>query len=416
MGSIAQDIRYALRSLKKTPGITALVVLSLALAIAGNTTVFSLINGILYRPMPYQEPEQIALVGTYQDPVLAGQINGASVANLLDWRERQRVFDGMAGYLSRMVNIGPAESAQPASAAEVTPGFLSLLGVAPKLGRGFLADEGHPGAGRVAVLDYSFWQERFGGDPQVLGRTITVDGETRTIVGVLPERFEFLDPQVKLWLPLAIDPSTARKERRGVVVVARLRDGVGTAEADAALKAISEGLASEYPEDYRGRVTEVLNLRESVPSPQDRLLLALIQGALVFVLLIACANIANLLLARTQGRITELAVRSSLGAGRWRIARQLAIESLVASVLGGLLGLGGGVLATGAVADAFAARLPRFWLPTVDLRVVLFTAGVTVLAGLAVGLLPALQTMRLNVQSALKEGGGASASAAGAAW
>ena len=266
----------------------------------------------------------------------------------------------MAAYEPEVVNVGPPESAEPLTAAAVTPDFFPLLGAAPGLGRGFLADEGRPGAGQVVVLDHGYWQSHFGGDPDVLGRTMTIDGEARTIVGVLPERFEFLDPQVDLWEPLAIDPATARDEQRGVLVVARLAPGVSTAEADAAMKTLSEGLEDEYPDDYRGSVTEVLNLRHSLPSSQDRILLGLIQGALVFVLLIACANVANLFLARTQGRITELAVRSSLGAGRWRIARQLAVEALVASSLGGLLGLGGGVLATGVLADAFAARLPRF--------------------------------------------------------
>jgi len=405
MGSIAQDIRYALRSLKRTPGVTALVVLSLALAIAGNTAVFSLLNGLLFRPMPYEEPERLALVGTYQDQALAGQINGASMANLLDWRERQTVFSRMAAYEPKVVNVGPPESAEPLTAAAVTPDFFPVLGAAPGLGRGFLADEGRPGAGQVVVLDDGYWRTRFGGDRGVLGRTLTVDGEARTIVGVLPESFQFLDPQIDLWEPLAIDPAAARDDQRGVLVVGRLAPGVSTGEADAAMKTLSEALEDEYPDTYRSSVTEVLNLRHSLPSSQDRILLGLIQGALVFVLLIACANVANLFLARTQGRITELAVRSSLGAGRWRIARQLAVEALVASILGGLLGLGGGVLATGILADAFASRLPRFSLPTVDLRVVLFTVGVTVLAGLLVGLLPALQTARLDVQSALKEGG-----------
>ena len=405
MGSIAQDVRYAFRSLKRTPGVTVLVVLSLALAIAGNTTVFSLLDGMLFRPMPYAEPERLVVVGTYQDPKLAGQINGASMANLVDWRERQKVFTRMAAYQPAVVNVGPPESAEPLTAAAVTPDFFLVLGATPGLGRGFLDDEGRPGAEQVVVLDHGYWQTRFGGDPDAVGRTMTIDGESRTIVGVLPEDFQFLDPQVDLWEPLAIDPATARDEQRGVLVVARLEPGVGTAEADAAMKTLSGALEKEYPDDYRGSVTEVLNVRHNLPSSQDRILLGLIQGALVFVLLIACANVANLFLARTQGRITELAVRSSLGAGRWRIARQLAVEALVSSSLGGLLGLGGGVLAIGVLSDAFASRLPRFALPTVDLQVVLFTAGMTVLAGLLVGLLPALQTARLDVQSALKEGG-----------
>ncbi|MGD2115794.1 MAG: ADOP family duplicated permease, partial [Acidobacteriota bacterium] len=252
---------------------------------------------------------------------------------------------------------------------------------------------------------HSFWQTRFGGDPDVLGRSVVMDGETYTVVGVLPERFEFLDAQVELWRPLAIDRAEASRDRRNLLVVARLAPGVTTDEADAAMATMGERLAGEYPEANRGYTVQVLNLRENMPSSQDRQLLAMIQGALVFVLLIACANVANLLLARTQGRITELAVRSSLGAGRWRIARQLGVEALVASVVGGVLGLGGGALVTHAIADVMAARIPRFWLPTIDGRVLLFTAGVTVFAGLLVGFLPALQTVRLNVQDALKEGG-----------
>jgi putative ABC transport system permease protein len=315
------------------------------------------------------------------------------------------VFEGLAACDTRTVHVGPPESAEPVTAAAVTPDFFSLLGVEPVLGRGFLSEEGRPGAGPVVVLDHGYWQRHFGGARDVLGETLTIDGETRTIVGVMPERFEFLDPQIELWQPLAIDPAAAREAPQGVLVVGRLAPGVSTAEADAAMKTIGEGLESDDPEAYRGLTTQVLNLRYNVPSTQDRTLLGLIQGALVFVLLIACANVANLLLARTQGRVTELAVRSSLGAGRWRIARQLTIEALVAAGLGGLLGLGGGVLATGAVANAFAARLPSFWLPTVDLHVVLFTAGITVAAGVLVGLLPAFQAARLNVQTALKEGG-----------
>jgi len=409
MDSLWQDIRYGLRALKKAPAVTLLVVGSLALAIAGNTAVFSLINGILYRPVPWQEPERLVMIGEYQDANLAGQINGASSANFLDWRERAKGFEGIAGYNPDLVNLGPAESAEPVTAAAVTPNLLPVLGVEPVVGRGFLEEEGQPGADRVVVLSYGFWQRRLGGQPDVLGREVVLDGETNTVVGVLPERFEFLDPSVEIWRPLAFDTGPegvrSRRSRRNLLVVARLAPGVSTEEANASMASLGERLAAEYPDANRGYQTEVLNLRENVPSSQDRQLLGLIQGALVFVLLIACANVANLLLARTQSRVTEMAVRSSLGAGRGRLARQLAVEALVAAGLGGVLGLGGGALVTRAMADAFAARIPRFWLPTIDLRVVLFTAGATVFAGLLVGLLPAIQIARLKVQTALKEGG-----------
>lgn len=405
MDALWQDIRYAIRALRKAPGVSTLVVLSLALAIAGNTAVFSLINGLLYRPMPYEEPERLAIVSEYQDPSLAGQIGGSAPANFLDWRERQDVFQGMAGYEPTVVNLGPEESAEPLTVARVTPNLFDILGVEPTLGRAFLREEGEPGAGRVVLLHHSFWQNRFGGDRGVLGESLILDGEAHTVVGVLPEGFEFFDPDVKLWQPLAVDRAEASRDRRTLLVLARLAPGVTTEEAGAAMATLGENLAEEYPEANRGYQTQVLNLRENVPSSQDRQLLALLQGALVAVLLIACANVANLLLARTQGRVTELAVRSSLGAGRWRIARQLAVEALVAAGLGGLLGLGGGALVTGVIADAMAARLPRYWLPTIDVRVLAFTAGATVVAGLLVGLLPALQTVRLKVQSALKEGG-----------
>ncbi len=410
MESLVQDVKYALRSLRKAPTVTALVVGSLALAIAGNTAVFSLVNGLLFRPLPYDHPERLALVGEYQDPKLAGQVSGTSAANFLDWRERQTSFSAMAAYSSAPVKLGAGsgsgDRSEPVTAAQVTPEFFPLLGVQPRLGRAFLAEEGKPGAAaKVVLLTYGFWQSRFAGDPGVLGKTLVLNGEAQTVVGVLPERFEFLDPDVKLYRPLALDPATAKRDRRDLLAMGRLAPGVTTAEAATALRSLGERLATEYPEANRGYTVQVLNLRTELPSHQDRQILGLLQGALIFVLLIACANIANLLLARTQGRVTELAVRSSLGAGRWRIARQLATESLVSAAVGGVLGMGLGYLATRSIANAFASRLPKVYLPAVDGRVLGFTVGVTVVAGLIVGLLPTIQVSRMKVQTALKEGG-----------
>jgi putative ABC transport system permease protein len=413
MDALRQDLRYAFRALRRAPAITALVVGSLGLAIAGNTTVFSILNGLMLRPMPYHEPDRIAWVGEYQDPALAGQVNGASAGNFLDWRERQESFSALAAvsidFATLSTSAGAAaagERGEPVVTASATPELFGILGVEPQQGRGFLAEEGAPGAAsRSVVLDHRAWVTRFASDPSVLGRSVVVNGKAHTIVGVLPESFQFLDPRIELWRPLALDPTAVPRDRRELLVVARLAPGVTTAQAGAAMAALGQRLAAEHPETNRGYVVETLNMQEQSLSAQDRQLLGLLQGALVFVLLIACANVANLFLVRTQGRVTELAVRSSLGAGRARIARQLTTEAVVAAAGGGLLGLGLGWLATRAVADAMSARLPSFWLPTIDGRVVLFTAGISVVAGLLVGSLPAFQAGRMKLQETLKEGG-----------
>jgi len=413
MDALRQDIRYAFRALRRAPAITALVVGSLGLAIAGNTTVFSLLNALLLRPMPYHEPDRIAWIVENKNPELAGTINGVSPANFLDWRERQESFSQIAALSMDFVTLSTGtgsdaagERGEPVMAATATPELFGVLGVQPAIGRAFLPEEGAPGAtSRIVVLDHKAWERRFAGDPSVLGKTVTVNGQESTIVGVLPESFQFLDPRVELWRPLALDPATAPRDERTLLVVGRLAPGVATPAAASAMAALGERLAAEYPEANKGYSVETLNMQDQSLSSQDRLLLVLLQGALVFVLLIACANVANLFLVRTQGRVTELAVRSSLGAGRVRIARQLTTEALVAAAAGGLLGLGLGWLATQGVASALSARLPSFWLPTVDARVVLFTAGIAAVAGLLVGSLPAIQVSRMNVQETLKEGG-----------
>ena len=404
-----QDIRYGLRALRRAPAITALAVGSLALAIAGNTAVFSILNALMLRPMPYEEPERLVWVGEYQDPTAAGQITGASPANFLDWRERQEGFADLAAVSIDFATLslhGDADRGEPVTTASATPELFPVLGVSPRMGRAFVAEEGTPGAAvRSVVLDHRAWERRFGADPSVLGREVFVNGTAHTVVGVLPEDFQFLDPQIELWRPLALDPASAPRDRRTLLVVGRLAPGVTTERAGSTMAALGERLAAEHPEANRGYTVETLNMQEQSLSAQDRQLIGLLQGALVFVLLIACANVANLFLVRTQGRVTELAVRSSLGAGRFRIARQLTTEALVASAAGGLLGLGLGWVATRLVAEAMSARLPTFWLPTVDANVVLFTAGISILAGLLVGSLPAVQAARMELQSNLKQGG-----------
>jgi len=406
MDALWQDLRFALRSLRKNLSITLLAVVSLALAIAGNTVVFSLINGLLYRPLPYPEPERIVILGEPEEGTAVSGVLPTSEPLFLDLREQQRSFSTVAAFRNATVGLSSGKSkeeGEPVSAARVSPEFFPLVGADTRRGRLFEPEEGIPGNERVVVLSHAFWQDRFAGDPDILGETLELDGETHTVVGVLEEGFEFLDPTLQLWVPLALERGEGLRERRNLVAVARLADGVEEEAAEAEMAAFMERLQEQYPV-HRGHEIAVVNLREEIPDARNRQLFALLQGALLFVLLIACANLANLLLARGRQRTREIAVRSSLGAGRRRILRQLLTESLILGGLGGLVGLGLGALGTRVLAAQMATMLPRIYAPVVDFRVILFTAAVAVLAGVLFGLAPAFQSLRFDLVAALKDG------------
>ncbi|MDY7092114.1 MAG: ABC transporter permease [Acidobacteriota bacterium] len=411
MDSLWMDLRFALRSLRKNLFVTLFIAGSLALAIAGNTVTFSLINGVLYRPLPYEEPERLYLLGEHavERPELG--VSPASALNFLDWRERQSSFTELAGFQPGSAGwTGDDGVPEAVSVVSVSPELFPLVGVAPGLGRFFEAREVTEGREKLLVASYRFWEQRLGADPEAVGTELRLDGELFQLVGVLPEGFEVLDPTVQLWRPMVLDRSELDRSQRTMLVLGRLAPGVEREQARQEMEAITAALAEEHPDANRGYAVSLTNLRHDIPDDTDRQLFALLQGALLAVLLIACANIANLLLARSQRRERELALRTSLGAGRGRIARQLLTESLVLAALGGLAGLALSYLGVSVIAKAMAPRLPSFMVPVVDGRVLLFTLAVTALAGLLCGLAPILQTRRLNLVSALKEGGRGSGS------
>ena len=409
MATFWQDFRFALRSLKKGWLVTALAIVSLALAIAGNATVFSLVNGLLFKPLPYEEPERLALIFEREREQVQAVGLGSSSANFKDWRERSRSFAELSAFRGAALSLGGEEPEQ-LIAAEVTPGFFALLGTRMGRGRGFTEEEGVPGNDRVTIVTYDTWRDRFAADPDLLGREITLNGGASTVVGILPEDFEFLAPGVELWVPLALDPANLSRDQRDLLVTGRLAPGFTMEGAKAELSTIGLELEKAYPEANKGYVVDAYNMRTEFPDSQSRQLLGLLQGAVLFVMLIACTNIANLLLARSQERQREITLRTILGAGKWRILRQLLTESVLLALIGGVLGLALASTGIRLMASTLASAMPSYWAPTLDANVLAFTALVTLVSGLLFGMVPALQSLKPALASVIKEGGRAGSS------
>ncbi|MEM9554067.1 MAG: ABC transporter permease [Acidobacteriota bacterium] len=410
MRELIRSLRFVGRSLRRNPGVTLLASGSLALAIAGNVIVFSLANGLFFRPLPYEDAHQISLIGERTEDSAEGSIFPASAANFLDWRERQTSYSHLGAFRGQPLGLGHEEPVQQISGAAVSPSFFAALGVRAEAGRVFIDDEATRGREHVVVLTWEFWQEHHEG-ADVLGQELVLGGLPHTIVGVLPELFEFLDPTLEVMVPLVLERENLRRHQRDVLVVGRLAPGISDAAAQAEMASIMTQLTAEYPEANRGYTAQVLNLRREIPGEEERTLFALMQGAMLFVLLIACANIANLLLARSQRREREIAVRASLGASRVRLFGQLLLEGLAMASLAGGIGLSLGALGNRLVAQALAAQLPNFYAPVIDFRVLAVTLGVTFLGGFLFSLAPAFQTFGGDLLGSLKDGSKSSASA-----
>lgn len=406
MSTFAQDLKFAVRTLRKSWGVTLVAVLSLALAIGGNAAVFSMVDAFLFRPLPFDEPERLVLFGERPDDLARGNTAlGMSLPTWADLRERTRTLEGWAAAQPRTLSLRGEDRSQPVTARLVTSNFFEMVGARAARGRTFLPQEGVEGARKVVMISEELREERWG-DGYPLGEVITLNSEPHEIVGILPPDFAFLSAGVDVWLPLTRSPYGASRDERNSLVLARMAPSANMEQVRAEVHGVAEQLQTEHPEVQGHIEIDAYNLRYDVPVKQTKILFGLLQGIVLVVLVIACVNITNVLLARSRDRGREIALRTVLGAGRWRIVRQLLTESLTLGFVGGLLGLGLGKLGIAAIARNFAGILPASFSPTLDLRVLGFTLVIAVGAGLLFGLAPALQTLRADHATTLREGHG----------
>jgi putative ABC transport system permease protein len=404
MNGFAQDFRYALRQLRKNPGFTAVAIAILALGIGANTAIFSVVNGVLLRPLPFKEPARLVRVWHVPPPAsFPGMTTFAvSAANFTDWENQNHVFDGMAIYTYHGFATTGAKPEQVAAGA-VSAGFFSTLGVPPMLGRVLSPDEDQVGHSHVVVLSYRFWQEHFGSNPDIVGHDINLDGEAYLVAGVMPASFRFPD-FAQMWTPMAwTDQERAVRGEHHYAVIARLKSGVEIKQAQAEMNTISERLQQLYPGDDKGWGATVLPLHDDLVSDVRPALLVL-WGAVAFVLVIACANVANLVLVKTFSRQKEIAIRTALGASWPRVLRQLLSETVLLAFAGGALGLACAHFGVLLIVAFLADKLPSSTEIALDWQVLTFTALVSVVSGIVAGVLPALRLTRGDINQSLKQG------------
>ncbi|HEY6186737.1 MAG TPA: ABC transporter permease [Pyrinomonadaceae bacterium] len=411
MATLWQDLRYGFRMLLKSPGFTAVTILALALGIGANSAIFSVVNAVLLKPLPFSTAERLVFISEWSQQV---QNMSVSYPNFTDWRDQNRSFEQLAAFRGAGLILTGAGEPERLDGREVSASFFPVLGTNPALGRNFAPAEDQPGGNRTAIISHGFWQRRFGANPSIIGQPVMLNNESYTIIGVLPRDFEWQAP-VDVFVPIGLgaDKMQDRGNHPGIYVVGLLKPGVTVEQARAEMESIADRLAQQYVKSNEGNSVR-LALLQDFATKEIRPALLVLLAAVGFVLLIACANVANLLLARSASRSKEIAIRTALGAGRWRLIRQLLTESVMMSLLGGLLGLLLAMWGIKGLQAVIPDDVPRLLVMNIglDARVVAFTLIISVLTGLLFGLAPALQVSKTNLNESLKEGGrGATAGA-----
>ena len=412
MDHLIRDVRFSLRTMAKKPGFTAVAIIIMALGIGANTAIFSLVRAVLLRPLPFANPGRLVMV--WEDAAYIGfPKNTPAPANFMDWKARNEVFEDMAAVTERDFNLTGDGEPEKVYSYAVLGNFFSLFGVEPAVGRVLTVEDDQPQGGKVAVISYGLWQSRYGGQTSIVGRDILLNDEKYTVVGVMPKEFQFLDPDIRLWVPAGLTPQQlARRGSHYLQVVARMKRGVTVEQANSDIKTIMAQIARDNP-DEAGRIgANVISLSEELTGETRRPLIVLLV-AVAFVLVIASANLANLLLSRALGRNKEIAIRTALGATRGRLVRQLITESVLLSFAGGVAGVIAAIWSFEFLRHLIPPGLSLFVDLRIDTLVLVFTLVLSVITGILFGLAPALQSSKVDLNEALKQGGGRTSLSAG---